>query len=96
MHGFMLVVEIVELSVGVDEVAFPVVGDRKARGEIQGNTVVARMFTCAVYFVFVWEIHKINIDAFIYKQLPDSIFNKMFIHHLLEIAFVSVDAGLVQ
>ena len=43
MHRIVPIVEVVELAIGIDEVAFPVVGDRKARGEIQGNTVVARM-----------------------------------------------------
>ena len=41
IHSFMFVVEIVELTVGIDEVAVPVVGDRKARGEVQRNAVVA-------------------------------------------------------
>jgi len=41
MHGFVLVVEVVELPVGIDEIAIPVVGDGQAGGEVEGDAVVA-------------------------------------------------------
>ena len=53
MLASMLVVKVIELSVGIDEVAFPVVSDRKARSEVQGKAVVARVYACALYFTIV-------------------------------------------
>ena len=41
MHGIVLVVEVVELAVGIDEVAIPVVGEGQASGEVEGKAVVA-------------------------------------------------------
>jgi len=41
MHGIVLVVEVVELAIGIDEVAIPVVGEGQASGEVEGEAVVA-------------------------------------------------------
>lgn len=63
VHRVMLIVEVVELTIDIDEVSVPVVGDGKTRGEIQGHAVVARMLPRTLNHAFVLELVIINIDA---------------------------------
>ena len=41
VHRIMLIVEVVELAIGIDEIAIPAVGDGQAGGEVECEAVVA-------------------------------------------------------